>query len=610
MSTMPTKLDATIDQRAHYWATSKAFDAETNGEVQVLLDQLADGGSSATAAAKELTDRFYRDLEFGTGGLRGILGAGTSRMNLFNVRKATTALATYLLGLPVNRGKSLRVAISHDSRLFSRDFAKATAEVLAAHGIEALVTKDLRPVPMLSFMVRHFSCQAGVCITASHNPPEYNGYKVYWSNGGQLVPPHDQGIIDCYGAIAGYDQLKHLPWETGIGRGLIQEVGAELDEAYFAKVMALSLSASGRQGFKIVYSPLHGSGLYPVTEMLKRFGFDDVTVVPEQRDPDGKFPTVKSPNPESPAAMAMARELARKIGADLILATDPDCDRIGMEIRVGDDYFRPNGNQIGCLLTEYVLSQQAARHQLPSDPLVIKTVVTTDMQSDIATAYGATCDETLTGFKWICDRIEAYETGAMTPMRTFVCGGEESYGFLAGSFVRDKDAVIGAVLAAEMVAYYRARGETVVQVLDRLFATHGAYYETLCDLTLPGKDGAEQIAQMMARLRKNPPRAIDGIDVAKLRDFEQRQVFAAKGDGFVAAETLSLPKSNVLQFILNDGTKVSVRPSGTEPKIKFYVSVKDPSARGQDGATLKAIKARCQDRAQRIEAIFVNMAKS
>lgn len=594
-------LDSAIAERAHYWATSTAFDAATRAEIASLI-QAGD--------QRELTERFYRDLEFGTGGLRGILGAGTSRMNIYNVRKATHALALHVKKAGTAKADGFKVAISHDSRRFSREFAKAAAEVLAAHGIKALITKELRPVPMLSFMVRHYGCAAGICVTASHNPPDYNGYKVYWSTGGQLVPPHDEAIIRLYGEVAGYDAIKALPYAQGIAEGLIQEIGADLDEAYFAKVLALSMRKEGRQGFKIVYSPLHGAGRYPVLEMLKRYGFTDVTVVPEQELPDGNFPTVKSPNPEVPAALDMARALAEKIGADMIMATDPDCDRIGMEIRIDGKFYRPNGNQIGCLLDEYVLASLKDLGRMPASPLVIKTVVTTDLQEDLAKEYGAACDETLTGFKWICERIEEYETGKRQPQRKFVCGGEESYGFLADTFVRDKDGVISCCLAAEMVAYYKSKGQTVIDVLDKQFGRHGVYHETLRDLTLPGKDGAEAIAAMMSRLRKQPPTTIDGIPVQKLRDFDRREELTATAGSFSRSGELTLPKSNVLQFILQDGTKVSVRPSGTEPKIKFYVSVKDPEGRGKSGSALQQIKARCEERAKRIEELFVAMSKN
>lgn len=591
-------LEEKIAERAHYWATADVFDTKTRGEIAELLER---------KDSKELTDRFYRDLEFGTGGLRGILGAGTSRMNIYNIRKATTALALYLAKQFPNEEK--KVAISHDSRHFSRDFAKAAAEVLAAHGIKVVITKELRPVPMLSFMVRHYKCSAGICVTASHNPPAYNGYKVYWADGGQLVPPHDKNIIDIYGSITSYEGFKTVAYEAALAAGTIQEVGAELDEEYFKQVSALSMRKEGRNNFKIVYSPLHGAGLYPVTEMLKRYGFNDVEVVPEQRDPNGNFPTVKYPNPEEPEALNMARELALKSGADLIMATDPDCDRIGLEVRIGDDFFRPNGNQIGCLLNEYVLMQLKETGRLPKDGLVIKTIVTTDLAADLAAEVGVSCEETLTGFKWICNVIEGYESGRLKPYKKFICGGEESYGFMAGSFVRDKDGVVSCALAAEMAAYYKSKGMTLIDALNSMYTRHGVYIETLHTLTLPGKEGADKIREMMDKLRRNPPTEIDGITVKSLQDFEVSKTWVLDNGKPRESGTLGLPRSNVLQFTLVDGTKVSVRPSGTEPKIKFYVSVKDPKGKGATGQQLEAIKAKCAERATRIEEIFVSLSK-
>lgn len=591
-------LEEKIAERARYWATSKVFDTATNQEISSLLEKNDD---------KELIDRFYRDLEFGTGGLRGILGAGTSRMNIYNIRKSTTALALYLTRQFPNGER--RVAISHDSRHFSRDFAKAAAEVLVAHGIKVVITKELRPVPMLSFMVRHYKCNAGICVTASHNPPNYNGYKVYWADGGQLVPPHDKNIIDIYASITSYDGFKTIPYEKALADLQVKEVGSEFDEEYFAKVAALSMRNEGRENFKIVYSPLHGAGLYPVTEMLKRYNFNDVTVVPEQREPDGNFPTVKSPNPEEPDALKLARQMAVKSGADLIMATDPDCDRIGLEVRIGDRFFRPNGNQIGCLLNEYVLTQLKESGGLPADGLIIKTIVTTDLQADLAREAGVACEETLTGFKWICNVIEGYETGNLKPYKKFICGGEESYGFMAGSFVRDKDGVISCCLAAEMTAYYKSKGLTLVDVLNAMYRRHGVYVETLHTLTLPGKEGADKIKDMMNRMRQQPPAEIDGIAVKSLRDFENSKIYSIVDGKPRESGTLGLPRSDVLQFTLVDGTKVSVRPSGTEPKIKFYVSVKDPSGKGTSGNALEVIKTNCAARATRIEQIFVSLSK-
>ncbi len=592
-------MDKAIELRAKYWASNPTFDHQTHTDIQKLLD--ADDH-------RELAERFYRDLEFGTGGLRGIIGAGTNRINIYNIRKATTALALYLR--EVHGAKApLKAAISYDSRHYSREFAVAAGEVFAAHGIKALVTKDLRPTPMLSFMVRHFGCAAGVCVTASHNPPEYNGYKVYWDTGAQIIAPHDQAIITKYSEITRYEDIKFLPVERARQEGLFEDIGAELDEAYFKKVAALSLRKEGRNGFKIVYTPLHGSGLYPVTEMLRRIGFEQVLVVPEQRSPDGRFPTVKYPNPEEPEALHLALELAKREQADLVLGTDPDTDRIGIIVREGSDYTFFNGNQIGCLLVDYFLSATRDAGLMPKDPLVIKTVVTTDLQADIAAEYGAVCEETLTGFKWICGLIEDYESGRLKPYRKYVCGGEESYGFLADSFVRDKDAVSAACIASEMVAYYKSRGLTCSQVLDRIFQKHGLYQESLFTITMPGMDGANAIKRMMNGLRQNPPSSIDGIAVERLRDFATSEELALRSGRFNSLGKLTLPKSDVLQFILVDGTKVSVRPSGTEPKIKFYISVKDQAAQGASMHELQSMKKTAIGRLKRIEATFVAMAK-
>ena len=592
-------MEKVIAERAHYWATSPTFDQSTRGEIQALIDSGRDS---------EVTERFYRDLEFGTGGLRGIIGAGTNRINIYNIRKATTALALYLREIH-GRDIPLKVAISYDSRHFSREFAVAAGEVFAAHGIKALLTKELRPTPMLSFMVRHFKCAAGICVTASHNPPEYNGYKVYWDTGAQIIAPHDKAIIAKYGEITRYEDIKFLPIDRAQKEGLFEEIGSELDDAYFKKVRTLSLRKEGRAGFKIVYTPLHGSGLYPVTEMLKRIGFNEVLVVPEQSAPDGRFPTVKYPNPEEPEALHMALELAKKEKADLVLGTDPDTDRIGIIVREGSEYTFFNGNQIGCLLVDYFLSATRDAGLMPQSPLVIKTVVTTDLQADIAAEYGAACEETLTGFKWICGLIEDYESGRLKPYRKYVCGGEESYGFLADSFVRDKDAVSAACIAAEMVAYYKSLGLTCSQVLDGIFQKHGLYQESLFTITMPGMDGANDIKRMMNRLRQSPPASIDGIGVARLRDFETSQELALTQGGFNSSGKLTLPKSDVLQFILVDGTKVSVRPSGTEPKIKFYISVKDQEAKGASMHKLQMMKMNAMERLKRIEATFVAMAK-
>ena len=592
-------LEKDIHSVADYWASADVFDDGTRNEIKQLIDAKNND---------ELSERFYRDLEFGTGGLRGILGAGTNRMNIYNVRKASHALALYIKeNIPADVEN--RVAVSYDSRRYSREFAEATAEVMAGHGIRCYITKELRPTPMLSYMVRHFACQGGVCVTASHNPPDYNGYKVYWQTGGQIVPPHDKGIIALYQSCREYDEIPVTSFKKGLESGLIKEVGEEFDEIYFEKVASL---ATHRQTapLKIVYTPLHGTGAYPVVSCLKRFGFDDVLLVKEQAQPNGDFPTVAYPNPEDPDALEMAIALAKKEDADLVLASDPDADRIGIAFKENGSYTMLNGNQIGSLLVDYVLSSSKASGRLPENPLVIKTVVTTDLQTDIAAYYGAECLETLTGFKWICQLIDDIETGAVTPHRNYVCGGEESFGFLAGDFVRDKDAVSASCIAAEMVSYYKSQGKTLTQVLDSIFRRHGVYQESLKTVTLPGRQGVEKISSIMGELRKNPPSVIDGTKVTKFKDLLNSKVYKMGSEGFVDAGAITLPSSNVLQFELEDGSKISARPSGTEPKIKFYFSVKAAVSNDLTNTEFEKVKTTCQNRLASLEKALASLMES
>lgn len=553
-----------IQKAANYWATSEAFDPETRAEVSHLIE---------TGQTKELIDRFYQDLEFGTGGMRGIMGAGTARMNVYNIRKATMALAIYLK--KVFGEQELAVAISYDSRINSEHYAKTAASVLIWHGIRVYITSQMRPTPMLSFMVRKFKCHAGICITASHNPPEYNGYKVYWQTGGQLVPPHDLAIVKIYKEISGYEGLKFLEYERGLTQGSIKEVSTELDDAYFDELKQLSLHPIQLKDFKVVYSPLHGTGIFAVPKALQIFGCKNVILVEEQSMPDGNFPTVSSPNPEDPKALELAMKWGKNVCADIILATDPDSDRIAVVVNENGKFVQFNGNQLGCLLNYYVLSSLKELKKLPDCPLIIKTVVTTDLQKDIAHEFGAKCDETLTGFKWICDRIEQYESGNISPYAKFVCGGEESYGFLAGHFVRDKDAIIGCALAAEMVAYFKHQGKTLTQVLDDLFLRHGVYQESLKTYTLPGKEGADRINEMMTNLRKTPLLKVANLEVQKVIDFQTGVISELKEGHWQPAGESSFPRSNVLQYVLKGGSKISIRPSGTEPKIKIYTSIKE-----------------------------------
>lgn len=575
-----------ILERARAWATGAHFDAETRQEVQGLLDR---------ENHAELGDRFYRDLEFGTGGLRGIMGAGTARMNLYNVRRASFALGSYVREVYGPAVHGLSVGISYDSRINSRRFAEASAEVFAGLGLEVVMTQELRPVPMLSFLVRHFRCAAGICLTASHNPPDYNGYKVYWTSGAQVTPPHDAAIIQRYNEATDYGAIPRQAFDEGVRSGRIRLVGEELDREYFRRVESLSFwDGTARPNLKVVMTPLHGTGGYPVREALRRYGFHDVHLVPEQERPDGSFPTVASPNPEDPKAFEYALREGKRLGADILLATDPDCDRIGLGVKEGDDYWLPNGNQIGALLTEYVLSRSKALARLPKDALFITTVVTSDLQRRVAESYGCFVETTLTGFKWICQVIDEYERGERVPLRIFVCGGEESYGFLAGDFVRDKDGVIACALVAEMTAWYRAQGQSLRGVLYSLFRRHGVFVEDLITVTLPGQAGAAAIQDIMARFRRNPPSTLDGVAVAEVRDLNVPNGFTLRG------ASRPLPRSNVLQFVLVDGSILSVRPSGTEPKIKFYTSLREEVAPETSDRVMHACEERGRQRAQRI----------
>ena len=587
-----------ILEKIEYWSKSSAFDPQTRKEVQDLFEQNNE---------KELTDRFYRDLSFGTGGMRGIMGAGTCRMNIYNIGKATTALGLYLKEYAKGRSEQLKVAIAYDSRNNSREFAKKSAEVLAALGIQAIITRQMRPVPMLSLMVRHFKCDAGICVTASHNPPAYNGFKVYWRTGGQLTPPHDQNIIDFYNNIKSYENLESIAYDEGVTKGLIKEVLDEVDEAYFLELESIRLQRFESHPLKIVYSPIHGTGIFAVPKALHQFGFPHVDIPPEQETPDGNFPTVSSPNPEDKEALSMALSLAQEKNADMVLATDPDTDRIACIVKEGSEYVSFNGNELCCLLTEYILSTLTKRHTLPENPLVVSTIVTTDLHKKIAEHYHAHCEQTLTGFKWICQLVEDYEQGARKPYRRFVCGGEESYGFLVGNFVRDKDAISACALAAEMVAYYKDEGLRLSQVLDKIYLRHGVYRDALHNVVLPGKQGSQRIERMMERFRSAPP-AITGSKVTKVMDFLTQTQKVFDNGAWVEQALEGLPSSNVLQFHLSDGSKISIRPSGTEPKIKFYFSMRVDA--GSSQSELDAAKENCHKKLEQVTKEFVEIAEA
>ena len=533
------------------WLEGDAFDEATKEELRGIKEDL-----------KEIEDRFYTELEFGTAGLRGIIGAGTNRMNIYNVRKATQGLANFL-----NRQALIapKVAIAYDSRNYSDVFAKEAALVLAANGVHAYLFEALRPVPELSFTVRHLKCDAGIVVTASHNPPEYNGYKVYGSDGAQVIAPYDQMIIEEVNALTDFNLIKTITKEKALENGLLTIIGKEVDEAYIAcaKEQVLNQNAIDQvaEDFKIVYTPLHGTGNIPVRTILKEVGFKNIYVVEEQEAPDGNFPTVTSPNPENKEAFKLAIGLAKDVQADLIMGTDPDADRVGVLVRNHDgDYEVLTGNMLGAMLTEYILSQRATKGMLSSKGVVIKTIVTTEMIRPICKAYNVEVMEVLTGFKYIGEQIRLFESHGD---KAYLFGFEESYGCLAGTYARDKDAVVACMLAAEMAAYYKTKGMTLYEGLISLYEKYGFYKEEVQSITLKGIEGLSKMKDVMKNLREEGLSAIGAYTVVRTRDYE-------KGVG-------NLPKSNVLYYELTDAAWLCVRPSGTEPKIKFYIGVKGSS---------------------------------
>ncbi len=511
----------------------------------------------------ELIESFYRDLEFGTGGLRGIMGVGTNRMNIYTVGMTTQGLCNYLLKQFSHR-EEISVAVAHDCRNNSPLFAKITAQICVANGIKAYLFDDLRPTPELSFAIRQLGCQSGVVVTASHNPKEYNGYKVYWEDGGQIINPHDVNIIREVQNIKSIGEVKF-----GGDSASIIKLGEEMDALYIEEVVKQSLNPElikAHSDVKIVYTPIHGTGVMMVPRALKRMGFTNIYNVPEQDVVDGNFPTVVSPNPEESAALSLALKKADEVGADLVMATDPDADRVGIAVR--DDQGKLvllNGNQTAALLTYYLLSQWSERGKLTGKEYIVKTVVTTELIADIARHYNVPYYDVLTGFKFIADIIKKNED-----KMTFIGGGEESYGFMIGDFVRDKDAVASCSIIAELAAWARSQDKSVYDVLMDIHLKFSLYQESLINVVRKGKSGADEIRQMMAGFRKNPPETIHNSQVVKIHDY-QEQVTIEQPSG--KRTPITLPVSNVLQFILEDGSKISVRPSGTEPKIKFYFSV-------------------------------------
>lgn len=543
-----------LEEKAGKWISSHKVDTDTKKAVQAMLD---------SPDKAELTECFYKDLEFGTGGLRGLMGVGSNRMNRYTIGMATQGLANYLKKVFV--GQPISVAIAHDSRNNSRFFAETTAAVFSANDISVYLFEDLRPTPELSFAIRELGCQSGVVLTASHNPKEYNGYKAYWSDGAQMVSPHDENVITEVSKITSIDDVK---FEAN--KSLIHAIGKELDEKYLSMIKSLSLSPEvikKQQDIKIVFSSIHGTGIVLVPPVLERFGFRNVTVVDEQAVPNGNFPTVVYPNPEEAEALSLALKKAKEIDAELVMATDPDADRVGIAVKNDKGEFQLlNGNQTGALLLYYLARKWQENGKIDGKQFMVKTIVTTDLIFQIAEKFGIKYYDTLTGFKYIAEVIRNLEG-----KEKFIGGGEESYGYLIGDSVRDKDAIASCAMIAEMAAWVKNEGMTPYTLLKKIHEEFGLYYESLKSITKKGKSGSEEIAAMMADFRSKPPVTLGGSQVVKLVDYElgtETDLLSGK------KSKINFPVSNVLQFFTADGSKVSVRPSGTEPKIKFYFSVK------------------------------------
>ena len=575
-----TTVDPKIIAKAESWLNSN-IDENSKVQIRSLL---------ASEDPTELVDSFYTELEFGTGGLRGIMGVGSNRMNVYTVAMATQGLANYLLkSFP---GEDIAVAITHDCRINNTLFAETTANVFTANGIRVKYFREMRPTPMLSFAIRHFGCKSGVMVTASHNPKEYNGYKAYWNDGGQVVAPHDKNIIAEVQKITSVDDVN---WNKN--DALLEYIESDFDAIYLNLVQGLSLSSDAIQANKsmpIVFSPIHGASGKMVPAALKAFGFENVHVVKEQAEPDGTFPTVIYPNPEEAEALTMALALGKEVGAELVLACDPDGDRYAACVPDGKGGFELlNGNQTGSLLTYYLLSKWKEQGKLDGNQFLVNTIVTTELIDDICKGFGVTCYSVLTGFKNIAEVIRNLEGKA-----TYIGGGEESYGYLVGDFVRDKDGVSACAMVAEIVAYYKSKGMSVRDVLAEIYTKFGFYKESLISVTKKGKDGAEQIQALMAGFRTNRPTEMAGIPVVKVVDVKESKIF----DTVNGTETeLKMDKSNVIQFYLEDGSKISARPSGTEPKIKYYFSVNAPL---ENREAYETVEASLEGRINKLKTYF------
>lgn len=544
-------MDAAIQERVNIWLIGN-YDEQTKKDILNIQQN----------NPEELADAFYRNLEFGTGGLRGLMGVGTNRVNKYTIGMATQGFANYLQ--KTYPGTEIKLAIAHDSRNNSRFFAETTANVFAANGIKVFLFESLRPTPELSFAIRYLGCKAGVVCTASHNPKEYNGYKAYWNDGGQLVPPHDKNVITEVEAIQSVDDVK---WSGGEAN--ITLIGKDLDNAYIEMVKGLSVYPdviAAQKDLKIVYTPIHGTGITLVPQVLETFGFNNVHVVEAQSTPDGNFPTVKYPNPEESETMSIGLQKATELDADILLGTDPDADRVGIGVKNHKgEWVLMNGNQTAVLAFAYMMEARKAKGIAQPNDMVVSTIVTTEMINEVAKQNNVACYNVLTGFKWIAEKIKELEG-----KENYVIGGEESFGLMIGDQIRDKDAVSAVALMCEMAAYEKNKGKTLFDKMIELYIQYGFYYENLISITKKGMNGQKEIAEMMEGYRSNPPAQINGSDVVTLLDY-QLQI----GKNLLTGETwpIQLPKSNVLQFITADGSKISARPSGTEPKIKFYFSV-------------------------------------
>jgi len=576
-----TTIDPAILKRAQAWLSDNNIDDDTKTNITRMIDN----------DPAELAESFYCDLEFGTGGLRGIMGDGTNRMNKYTVGMATQGLANYLKKV-FAKDNEIRLAIAYDSRNKSSYFAKIAAEVLSANGITVFLFEHLRPTPELSFAVRYLHCHSGIVITASHNPKEYNGYKVYWNDGAQLVPPHDKNVITEVQKIATIAEVNFAGDDMKINM-----IGESIDQEFLKVSKSYCLAPeviAPQKDMKIVYTPLHGTGITLVPQALKNYGFQNIHLVEEQAISDGNFPTIVSPNPEEKAAMKMALDKALAINADLVLATDPDADRIGVGVKdLEGNYILLNGNQTAALLTYYLIKQWQAKGKLTGNEYIVKTIVTSELISDIAVSANVEYFDVLTGFKWIAEVIGKFES-----KKTFIGGGEESYGFMIGDFVRDKDAVTSCCIFGECAAWAASKGKSLYELLLDIYLEYGLYKENLVNVVKKGMSGQAEIKAMMEGFRTNPPKEIAGSKVKLMNDFEMRQATEIHTGKITPIE---LPKSDVLQFFLEDGSKISMRPSGTEPKIKFYFSVR---AELKAVADFKKVEAKLDSR---IEEIIVSM---